>query len=71
MGRYAVFLPKSKEDEWLSWPVRKGPSAFYAVKRGRLPGLYYKWADCRGAVAGQLDSDGVFCGRLTLADAEE
>ena len=37
---WTEWIPKSEEDEWLSWPVRKGPIAFYALKRGRLPGLY-------------------------------
>jgi hypothetical protein len=66
---WSEWIPKPEEEERLSWPVRKGPSAFYAVKRGRPPGLYYRWDDCRRAVAGQVDS--VFCGRPTLAEAEE
>ena len=66
---WSEWIPKPEEEERLSWPVRKGPSAFYAVKRGRSPGLYYRWDDCRRAVAGQVDS--VFCGRPTLAEAEE
>ena len=66
---WTEWLPHDEDEEVLSWPVRKGPSAFYAVKRGRTPGLYYKWGDCRRAVAGCVDS--VFCGRLTLAEARE
>lgn len=66
---WTAWIPKPETEEQLSWPVRKGPSAFYAVRRGWFPGLYYKWADCRRAVVGHPDS--VFCGRLTLAEAEE
>ena len=66
---WTEWIPESLEEEQLSWPVRKGPSAFYAVKRGWLPGLYYRWEDCRRAVVGHLDS--VFRGHLTLAEAEE
>ena len=51
-----------------SWPVRKGPSAFYAVKVGRQTGIFYKWEDCMRSVAGVDDS--VFCGRFTLAEAQ-
>jgi hypothetical protein len=61
--------PKAMPEEKLTWPKRKGPSAFYAVKCGRTPGMFYKWSDCRRSVAGKVDS--VFRGHLSLGAAEE
>ena len=66
---WSEWTPKVYPEEKLTWPKRKGPSAFYAVKRGRTVGLFYKWSDCRRSVAGLVDS--VFCGRQSLAEAEE
>ena len=66
---WTEWIPKSEEDERLSWPVRKGPIAFYALKRGRLPGLY---STLNGPIVNsRVVSLYVFCGRLTSADAEE
>ena len=66
---WSEWIPMAEPEEKLTWPKRNGPSAFYAVKRGRTVGLFYKWSDCRRSVAGLIDS--VFCGRLSLAEAEE
>ena len=59
---WTEWIPEKVDEEKVCWPISKGPSAFYAVKRGWSPGLYYNWRDCRRAVAGRLDS--VFCGHL-------
>ena len=56
-------------EERATWPVRKGPSAFYAVKKGRELGLFYKWQHCERSVAGYVDS--LFRGFLTLEEAQE
>ena len=64
---WSEWIPVRPRDELMVWPVRKGPSAFYAVRRGREVGLFYSWAHCRRSVAGFVGS--VFCGRLTLAEA--
>ena len=66
---WAEWIPKAQPEEQLTWPKRKGASAFYAVKRGRTTGLFYKWSDCRRSVAGRLDS--VFRGHPSLDAAEE
>jgi hypothetical protein len=64
---WTEWIPKAAPEEQVVWPRRKGSSAFYAVKRGRETGIFYKWDDCRRSVAGVDNS--VFCGHLTLADA--
>jgi hypothetical protein len=64
-----AWIPSPEPEEQMSWPARKGRSAFYAVKKGRTTGIFYKWMDCRASVAGVVDS--VFCGRMTLAEAQE
>ena len=66
---WTEWMPEPLAEEKLSWPKRKGPSAFYAVKRGRTVGLFYKWSDCRRSVAGLVDS--VFRGHLSLTEAED
>ena len=66
---WSEWTPRVERDEQLTWPIRKGPSAFYAVKRGRTTGIFDKWSDCRRSVVGLVDS--VFCGCLTLAEAWE
>ena len=66
---WSEWIPSPPKDELLVWPIRKGPSAFYAVRKGRDVGLFYSWAHCRRSVAGFVGS--VFCGRLTLEEARE
>jgi hypothetical protein len=66
---WSEWIPVSPKGELMVWPVRKGPSAFYAVRQGRTVGLFYSWAHCRRSVAGFVGS--VFCGRLTLAEAND
>ena len=66
---WSAWIPIPEPEEQMSWPARKGRSAFYAVKKGRTTGIFYKWMDCRASVAGVVDS--VFCGRMTLAEAQE
>jgi hypothetical protein len=66
---WSEWIPVRPRDELMVWPVRKGPSAFYAVRQGRTVGLFYSWAHCRRSVAGFVGS--VFCGRLTLEEASD
>ena len=45
------------------------PKKFYAVKRGRKPGIYFNWADAKAEVESYQGA--VYKGFTTLKDAEE
>jgi hypothetical protein len=51
------------------YSVKRGPCAFYAVKKGRSTGIFYRWVDCMRSIAGVEDR--VFCGRRTLQEVQE
>ena len=52
-----------------AYSVKRGPCAFYAVKKGRSAGIFYRWVDCMRSIAGVEDR--VFCGRRTLQEVQE
>ena len=70
--------PESQRLPWAAWlpkeprawndTRKKGPANFYVVTRGRRPGLYYKWSDCRRAIAGVKGAR--FQGYQRLTDAD-
>ena len=70
--------PESQRQRWASWlpkeprawndSLKKGPANFYVVTAGRRPGLYYKWSDCRRAIAGVKGAR--FQGYQRLTDAD-
>ena len=45
------------------------PKKYYAVKRGRKPGIYFNWPDAKAEIDGFQGA--VYKGFLTLKDAEE
>ncbi|MFA5518116.1 MAG: ribonuclease HI [Spirochaetota bacterium] len=45
------------------------PKKFYAVKRGRKPGIYFNWADAKAEIDGFQGA--VYKGFVSLKDAEE
>ena len=45
------------------------PKKYYAVKRGRKPGIYFNWPDAKAEIDGFKGA--VYKGFLTLKDAEE